>query len=63
MSALTLSELVDVLVAARRAGGFRYDGQARVLARFAAHYLRLDIEHLRCCALDVEDVLDAGARS
>jgi integrase len=26
----------------------------------AAHYLRLDIEHLRCCALDVEDVLDAA---
>jgi integrase/recombinase XerD len=25
-----------------------------------AHYLRLDTEHLRCCALDVEDVLDAG---
>ena len=28
----------------------------------AAHYLRLDTEHLRCCALDVEDVLDAAAR-
>lgn len=26
----------------------------------AAHYLRLDTEHLRCCALDVEDVLDTG---
>jgi len=26
----------------------------------AAHYLRLDTEHLRRCALDVEDVLDAG---
>jgi integrase/recombinase XerD len=26
----------------------------------AAHYLRLDIEHLRRCALDVEDVLHAG---
>jgi integrase len=25
----------------------------------AAHYLRLDTEHLRRCALDVEDVLDA----
>lgn len=25
-----------------------------------AHYLRLDTEHLRRCALDVEDVLDAG---
>jgi len=31
----------------------------------AAHYLRLDTEHLRCCALDVDDVLHApgGARS
>jgi hypothetical protein len=27
-----------------------------------AHYLRLDTEHLRRCALDVEDVLE-GARS
>lgn len=26
----------------------------------AAHYLRLDTEHLRRCALDVEDVLNAG---
>jgi integrase len=26
----------------------------------AAHYLRLDTEHLRRCALDVEDVLHAG---
>lgn len=26
----------------------------------AAHYLRLDTEHLRGCALDVEDVLDSG---
>lgn len=26
----------------------------------AAHYLRLDTEHLRRCALDVEDVLDPG---
>ena len=26
----------------------------------AAHYLRLDTEHLRRCALDVEDALDAG---
>jgi integrase len=26
----------------------------------AASYLRLDAEHLRCCALDVEDVLDRG---
>ena len=27
-------------------------------ATTAAHYLRLDTEHLRACALDVEDVLD-----
>src|SRR6266478_6456552 len=26
----------------------------------AAHYLRLDTEHLRRCALDVEDVLNSG---
>ena len=26
----------------------------------AAHYLRLDTEHLRCCCLDVEDVLTAA---
>jgi integrase len=26
----------------------------------AVHYLRLDTEHVRRCALDVEDVLDAG---
>ncbi len=32
-------------------------------ATTAAHYLRLDTLHLRRCALDVEDVLDAGARS
>ncbi|MGH2860716.1 MAG: tyrosine-type recombinase/integrase [Solirubrobacteraceae bacterium] len=32
-------------------------------ATTAAHYLRLDTEHLRRCALDVEDVLEAGARS
>jgi hypothetical protein len=31
----------------------------------AAHYLRFDTEHLRRCALDVEDVLHAreGGRS
>jgi integrase/recombinase XerD len=29
-------------------------------ATTAAHYLRLDTGHLRECALDVEDVLDAG---
>lgn len=40
MSALTLGELVDTLVAARRAGGFRYDGQARVLGQFAEHCRR-----------------------
>ena len=37
MTALTLGELIDTLVAARRAGGFRYDGQARVLGQFAEH--------------------------
>ena len=37
VNALTLGELVDMLVAARRAGGFRYDRQARVLAQFAEH--------------------------
>ena len=37
MSALTLDELIDILVAARRAGGFRYEHQARVLAQFAEH--------------------------
>ena len=40
MNALTLSELIDTLIAARRAGGFRYDRQARVLARFAEHCRR-----------------------
>ncbi|MGH3266511.1 MAG: tyrosine-type recombinase/integrase, partial [Trebonia sp.] len=29
-------------------------------ATTAAHYLRLDTEHLRHCALDVEDVIDPG---
>ena len=38
--ALTLDELIETLVAARRAGGFRYDGQARVLAQFAEHSSR-----------------------
>ena len=37
MSALTLGELIDTLVAARRAGGFRYDGQARVLGQRAVN--------------------------
>jgi integrase/recombinase XerD len=40
VTALTLSELIEVLVAARRAGGFRYDGQARVLAQFVEHCRR-----------------------
>jgi integrase/recombinase XerD len=40
MSALTLEELIDILVAARRAGGFRYERQARVLAQFADHCRR-----------------------
>ena len=40
MTALTLGELVDMLVATRRAGGFRYDGQARLLAQFAEHCRR-----------------------
>jgi integrase/recombinase XerD len=40
MSAVTLSDLIDVLVAARRAGGFRYEHQARVLAQFAEHCRR-----------------------
>jgi integrase len=37
MNALTLGELVDTLVAARRAGAFRYEHQARVLAQFVEH--------------------------
>ena len=32
--------MIDTLVAARRAGGFRYDRQARVLAQFAEHCRR-----------------------
>jgi integrase len=40
-------------------------GHAAGTTTAAAHYLRLDTEHLRRCALDVEDVLHAeqGARS
>lgn len=38
MNALTLNESIETLVAARRAGGFRYERQARVLAQFAEHY-------------------------
>ena len=40
MTASTLPELIATLVAARRAGGFRYDRQARVLAQFAEHCRR-----------------------
>ena len=40
MNAPTLPELIDTLVAARRAGAFRYDHQARVLAQFAEHCSR-----------------------
>ncbi len=40
MSALTLGELIDTLVAARRAGGFGYDGQARVLGQFVEYCRR-----------------------
>ena len=37
MNALTLGELIDTLVATRRAGGFRYGHQARVLGQFVEH--------------------------
>jgi integrase/recombinase XerD len=40
MTALTLSDLIDTLLAARRAGGFRYDSQERVLRQFAEHCSR-----------------------
>jgi integrase/recombinase XerD len=40
MSARTLSDLIDTLVAVRRAGGFRYDRQERVLRQFAEHCSR-----------------------
>jgi integrase/recombinase XerD len=40
VTALTLGDLVDTLIAARRAGGFRYQGQARVLGQFAGHCRR-----------------------
>ncbi len=40
MNAPTLPELIDTLLAARRAGGFRYEHQARVLAQFAEHCSR-----------------------
>ena len=38
MNAPTLSDLIDTLVAARRAGGFRYGSQERVLRQFARHF-------------------------
>lgn len=40
MNAATLVDLIVTLVAARRAGGFRYDGQERVLRQFAEHSRR-----------------------
>lgn len=40
MNALTLPDLIDTLVAARRAGGFRYHSQQRVLRQFAEHARR-----------------------
>ena len=40
MNAPMLPKLIDILVAARRAGGFRYNGQERVLRQFAEHFRR-----------------------
>lgn len=40
MNASTLPDLIDILVAARRAGGFRYNSQERVLCQFAEHSRR-----------------------
>jgi integrase/recombinase XerD len=40
MTAMTLPDLVGTLVAARRAGGFRYDRQAGVLRQFVEHCRR-----------------------
>jgi integrase/recombinase XerD len=40
VNALTLPDLIDTLVAARRAGGFRYHSQQRVLRQFAEHARR-----------------------
>lgn len=40
MNAPTLPDLIDTLVAARRAGGFRYNGQERLLRQFAEHSRR-----------------------
>jgi hypothetical protein len=40
VNTLTLPDLIDTLVAARRAGGFRYHSQQRVLRQFAEHARR-----------------------
>ena len=40
MNTPTLTELIDTLVAARHAGGFRYNSQERVLCQFAEHSRR-----------------------
>ena len=40
MSAATLPGLIDTLVAARHAGGYRYDFPERVLRQFAGHCRR-----------------------
>jgi integrase/recombinase XerD len=40
LNASTLVDLIDTLVTARRAGGFRYNGQQRVLRQFAEHSRR-----------------------
>lgn len=40
MNAPTLPDLIETLVAARRAGGFRYNGQERILRQFAEHSRR-----------------------
>ena len=40
MNAPTLPGLIDTLVAARHAGGFRYNSQERVLRQFAGHSRR-----------------------
>jgi hypothetical protein len=37
VNAPTLADLIDTLVAVRRAGGFRYNHQERVLLQFAEH--------------------------
>ena len=40
MSAPTLGDLIDTLVAARHAGGYRYNLPERVLRQFAGHCRR-----------------------